>query len=443
MQDLRDKNINITKTLRSLSFHNFIGLCSIFFLGLIDTFFLGMKSEKDFAIAIMGSPIIFLIIGVFIGIANAKTVYFSKKINEGYVVLSEKSNYLDFIILSFLLLFVFSIFTSINDILNFIRIEDSFINETSLYIKIHYIGAFFCVANTLKSAYLRSIGDSRVPSRIMLITALLNVVLDPIFIFYFDLGAQGAAIATLSAWTIAFFYLHYYYHFELKYSLFKRKATRLFNFFKIIPSFVISQILNSITFIIIMYFINVYGSEIVAGFGFGVRLDKIVVIIAFAFGSAFTVFAGQNFSDKERCLVSYKKALLDSFLFSVGFSIVIYLLSPMVSIVFNLGDKSSEILENFLMFNIFISVFNTLYTINSSYLNVSNAHNKVLLSNMTKTLILLPILAYYFVESKGFEGIYYSLIAVSIISNIVLIVLSKKEFKTLININTEIKMINN
>tara|TARA_Y100001960_G_scaffold277475_1_gene308276 strand:- start:850 stop:2163 length:1314 start_codon:yes stop_codon:yes gene_type:complete len=435
--NLQESSLNIGKALRHLSLHNFIGLSSIFVLGLIDMFFLALSSEMDFAIAVFTSPFIFILISFFVGLSTAKMIYFSKKINEGFQLLNAKSHYIDIFATLIFLAIIIPLYIYINKILLLFNAPKDLYELSITYIHIHYIGIIFCIWNILKSSYLRAIGNSKLASRVILISSLVNALLDPLFIFYFDMGANGAAISTMIAWVLSFIYMNHRYYYKLKNKL-EIVKTNIWSFYKITPSFVISQILTELSIIIIMFFIGKIGIDAISGVGFGVRLESLILLISAAFCSAFSVFIGQNVNDKERCRSAYKIILSNSLLTVFVSSVLLYFSVDLLSIMFELNDNAAEILSLYLLFNIVFSIFNTVYFINGAYLNVVDAHNKVLWSNIIKTFILLPLFA-YFLESKfGYEGVLVSLLLLSVIANIIQLLMTRKEYKVLLEKNKQI-----
>lgn len=425
--NLANKKTDIKNNFIKISFHNFIGLFSFFMLGLVDSFFLGQKSQEDFSVAIFSSPLIFIIVSLFVGISNAKTIYFAKKSSEKIDSLILKSNYLDDIFLKSLLLCLFVLFFSIDSIINIFDVPKIIMDKSSIYIKIHYIGVYFCISNILKSAFLRSYGNSRIPARIMLLTALFNILLDPLFIFYFNMGAEGAAIATVLSWFISFLYFEYYYKKILKHSN-KKKKTSISKFFKLCPSFVLSQMLNPLTFIFITFTIKDFGIDIISGVGFGTRLDKLIIIVGFAAGSALSVFIGQNRANRLKQKEYYFFAIKINIFISIILSVSLYLSIDLISFIFNVSEKSSIILESFIKINILISILNNIYITNCAYLNASDSHNKVLFSNTIKTFLILPMTLTISLKVFGLNGLFYGLFLTSFFSNIILLIISKREF---------------
>lgn len=433
--ELQDKNINIPKKIREMSFHNFIGFCSVLLLILIDSFFLGLQSEVELAAAMFASPLIFFFVNIFLGASNAKMIFISKNINLEKEELRKKSNYIDLISLSIYILLFSFLAVNLSYILDFFDVDAEIKSISEYYILIHYFGAFFCVYNNLASSYLKGLGDTRLPAKLMMATALINLILDPIFIFYFDLGASGAAIATTLAWLFVSIYMTYILIIKNKLTM-KIQKFELNSFLITLPSFIVNQLLNPLTIMMVFYFITQFGIAAISGIGMGIRLEKFIVILGFAFGASLSVFSGHNINDKNRSLFALKTTLYQSVGMAFVFSLVLFLLSDFISLVFNLNKDASEVLKTFFIFNIPTSIFTITYVIISSYLNASNKHNIVLKSNLIRTIVVFPTMLSIFVFYFQLQGILISLFIYSIFSILILFLLiDKKDRSDFLKIN--------
>src|SRR5699024_5993047 len=78
------------------------------------------------------------------------------------------------------------------------------------YLRITFTGILFLFGYNFISTVLRAIGDSKSPLRFVLIAVVLNVILDPLFISGFNLGIEGAALATIVSQGTAFLYGMYF-----------------------------------------------------------------------------------------------------------------------------------------------------------------------------------------------------------------------------------------
>lgn len=230
--DLRNKDINIEKQLNNMSMHNFTGMFSIFILTLVDSFFLSHYNQESLSAAMFVAPFIFITVTFFIGVSNAKILYFSKRIDYGIKKSTEQSNYLDNIILFVLIIFCFIVYINAENIITLFNPHESIKNLAIDYFKIHYIAIPFCIFNALKTGFLKSQGDSKTNAKTMIMGSIINLILDPNFIIYLDMGVQGAAIATAISWTSSsiFIYILLRYKKELSFKYQKFKNRRNFQF---------------------------------------------------------------------------------------------------------------------------------------------------------------------------------------------------------------------
>lgn len=426
--DLRSRDLNIPKKIRELSLHNYIGLLSVFLLVIIDSFFLGQMGEMELATSIFASPLIFFFVNVFSGASNAKMVFLSKNIDLEKKELLKHSNYIDKRILFFYVVCATLLILNLTSVLDLFNSSQELKEKSWNYIVIHYIGAFFCVYNALAASYLRALGDSKLPARVMMISALFNLALDPLFIFHFGLGSDGAAIATALAW----FGSSLFYVYKIKKAnnfVFKSSKINLRPFLSMVPSFSVQQVLNPLSVLFIYYYLSQFGMEIVTGMGFGIRLDKFAVIVGFAFASSISVFAGQNIKDLNRSIQGYKATLIQGICTSIVVSSMLYVFNEQIADLFMITGDSRNFMKTFLLFSILTSSLTTMYVINASFLNATDNHNAVFKCNVFKTLITLPLFLYGFIHFLGWEGVLYGLLLNVIFSNVLVLCLSNKEVR--------------
>lgn len=91
------------------------------------------------------------------------------------------------------------------NILQFLGTPSSMIAEAVSYLQINFLGILFLFGYNFISTVFRALGNSKTPVRFVLMAVILNTVLDPLFIYVFDWGIEGAAYATIVAQGAAFF----------------------------------------------------------------------------------------------------------------------------------------------------------------------------------------------------------------------------------------------
>ncbi len=430
MRDLTETKIPLT--IRQLTYGNFVGLFSIYLLGLVDTFFLSLKSEVDLAASVFANPFVFIILTLFSGIAGAKVIFLSKMYKKNKNNLIYYSNYINKIMFSICLITMIILYFSIPTLLDLSGVSLELREKAIWYSKWHYIGMPLCFASMLMVNFLRGKGNSKYAGHTMFISAFFNIILDPIFIFYFNLGTEGAAIATMFSWVFSFIYIYYIVYIKYNYT-FKAKKLDISKYIKLLPAITMNQLVTPLTTLITVLFINQYSTEFMAGYGVAFRLEKFIIIFAFAIGTSIIMFSGQNVNNLKR----KNEALLYSFkLISGLFFIFVTLLNIFVEDLGMLFKLEGESLNTAVLFIRILSgalIIQCIYSIYSSYLTVMDKHNFVFYINFIKGVVLLPICLflgnYYYQEI----GLFFGLLIHYILSFIMLVSFSNKYFLAIFN----------
>ncbi len=254
------------------------------------------------AIAV-SSTVIFTILSFIIGINNATLTILSQQ--KGKQDETGLKNYINAFVVVLttlsILLGIAGYFLS-EQILRWMGTPESMIPDATAYLEINFIGILFLFGYNFISTVLRALGDSKTPIRYVMIAVVLNAILDPLFIYVFDLGIAGAANATILSQGISFLYGIW--------DTIKRQLVP-FSKLKIPSSDEVSTIMKmglpsglqmtviSAGVMAIMSVVNSFGSDVVAGFGAAQRLDSLIMLPAMALGTAVNSMAGQNIGANE------------------------------------------------------------------------------------------------------------------------------------------------
>jgi putative MATE family efflux protein len=425
--DLTNNNDKVKPLINKLTINNLYGLSAIFLLAVIDSIFLGMYSQTDLTASIFSNPFIFIILAAFNGIANAKTIFLSKLYKEDKENLARYSLYIDKYFYAFAIFLCTLSFFLINNIFILSNIPENILNKATVYSQIHYVGIGFCVISIMLTSLLRSKGDTKSSAISLLISASVNTILDPIFIFYFDMGAEGAAIATALSWVASAGYMIYrtYGYYNLP---FQQKKINLRPLLNSIPNIVLNQLLNTVTILVTMLFTTIFTESVISGYGVAYRVEKIIVIIGYALGSTILIFAGQNKNNKNR----QKEGLIYSFklnlFWMVLFSSLFLFNAEFFLLPFSLSSESLIVAVEYLEILSFSLLLQGFYFIYVSYLNVLEKNKIVFYNNIFKILLLLPLCCYVGVQYYGYLGLFYGMLLHYIISLITLFVMTYSEF---------------
>lgn len=273
-----------------------------------------------------GFPLMLLLASAYFGFGMAGTImvsqfYGAKRYDK--VQLSATTIYKSLLLLS-IPLSVFGFFAA-EPILRFINIpDDGTLASATLYLKIIFASMIGTVGFNLNAGFLQGLGDSVSSVRFLIIAAVINTILDLVFVIPLKMGVAGAALATVIAqwvsWIIGIFYINRSYkilhinllHLDFDKSLF-RESMQLG-----IPT-AIQNSLFSLGALAFEAIINSNGTAYIAGFNSASKVDTFIFLPVQSFSNAMTTYTGQNFGGRrmDRIVQGRNAGLIISIVFSV------------------------------------------------------------------------------------------------------------------------------
>lgn len=306
------KSANITQgsIIRPLLYFFFPILLGTFFQQLyntVDALIVGNYLGKEALAAVGGttSTYLNLYIGFFVGLSSGTTVLISQYYgSQNYRQISRTvHNSIALSLLMGVLLTVLGIFSTRNALI-FLRVPDEILELSLNYIYIYFSGLCFMLIYNMGCAILRAVGDSKHPLYFLIASCFVNILLDILFVYVFQWGIAGAAIATVIAQGVAAFLVLF--------SLYQSQDALRFrlhdlcldlhntkDIFKIGIPAAIESILYTFSNLIIAAKINEFGVNVIAANTAYGKIDAIYWMILQAFGISITTFVGQNFGAKK------------------------------------------------------------------------------------------------------------------------------------------------
>ena len=165
-------------------------------------------------------------------------------------------------------------------------------------VKLIFAGICVTILFNFYSGILRALGDGKTPLYALLISSLVNIVLDIVFIVVFKMGVEGAAYATVAAQFISSIFCFHKVHRIKELKMNKEdwefdKGMFLYSLRLGIPV----ALMNSVTAVgvmVLQFVVNGYGAVSVAAYSAGSKIIIILEQISMTFGSAIATYAGQN-----------------------------------------------------------------------------------------------------------------------------------------------------
>lgn len=203
---------------------------------------------------------------------------------------------------------------------------ESVLDQALLYIRIYFIGIPFMVLYNFGSAVVRSYGDTRRPMYYLIVSGVLNVILNLLLVIGFHLGVAGVAIATVISNMVSTFLILFHLYrredeFQFRPHDMKIDKNDLKRVLVIgIPAGIQGAIF-SVSNVFIQSGINMFGESAIAGSSLALNFEYFTYDIASAFAQAAVTFTSQNYGagNIKRC----KKIFWLCLLFGIGFTEVL------------------------------------------------------------------------------------------------------------------------
>ncbi len=291
----------------------------------VDSIVVGQFVGKQ-ALAAVGQsfPVIFVFVALITGFGLAANILvaqsFGAKKTERLQAVVETS--LAFTALFSILVTVLGIALA-PLILRLMRTPGDAFPEAVIYLRIVFAGTFAGFGYNTFSAILRGIGDSRTPLIALIISTLLNIVLDLVFVVVFGWGVAGVAIATVIAQIASFAWTASYLSrkvtvFTLKFNLVRIDRAVFREIMSLgLPSG-IQQALVGAGLMALTGVVNQFGTNPAAAYSVAGKLDSFAVMPAMSMSLALASFTGQNLGAGRKDRVH--KGLFYGLIFAVGIS---------------------------------------------------------------------------------------------------------------------------
>lgn len=197
---------SLTRQLLQMTWPMMFGVLSLMSFQLVDSAFIGQLGVLPLAAQGFTLPIQMIIIGLQVGLGIATTAVIARALGAGQIRYAKQLGGLVVAIGSIgVALFSVIIYLLRHPILALLSAPESVYQIVDSYWIYWLISAWVGAVLYFLYSLCRANGNTMLPGTMMMVTSILNLILDPIFIFTFDLGIEGAALATILAFGIGVF----------------------------------------------------------------------------------------------------------------------------------------------------------------------------------------------------------------------------------------------
>jgi putative MATE family efflux protein len=421
---------DIAQTLKSMTIPMIVGMLMLMTFSIVDTFFVSMLGTEQLAAISFTFPVTFTVISLNIGLGIGTSAIIGKYIGSGNAQ-HAKTLATGALMLSVLLVGIFAVIgiLSIEFIFTLMGADESLMPFIKAYMVPWYLAGIFLAMPMVGNSVLRAFGDTKTPSIIMATGGAINVILDPILIFGWGpipaLGIQGAAIATAIAWAVCVVWILYLL--AVKRQLIESRILRWAEFtiaakgvLKIGLPAAGANMLTPIAGGVLTAVVATYGTEAVAAWGVGNRLESIASILVLALSMSLPPFISQNYGANK--LSRIKTAFHIAAKFVVVWQLVVFAaLAICSSYIARIFAEEASVARDI---SLFLCIVPLGYGLQGIIILVNSSFNAMHKPMSALVLSILRLFAFYVPIASlgsylnGLEGLFWGCVIANVLTSV-------------------------
>lgn len=381
-----------------------LGLVAIFSFEAVDLFFISKLGEAPLAAVSFTMPVIWLIYGIGIGFEAGAASCVSRAVGSGDQARARRLT-TDTVVLGALvaLLLCFVGLKTIQPVFSLLGATSELMPLIFSYMNIWYWIAPIDVALWTSLASIRARGNTLLESKVITAAALLNMVLDPIFIFglfgFPRLEVQGAALATLVSGSVMLIFTLLHLHFRLHvYASPIAPLKVIFDSWRHmlvigIPAMITNAIIP-VSSGIVVAMLATYGVNSVAGFGIAMRIEPMFLIPFYALSAVSSPFFGQNFGAGKFDRLFEARRVVTRFCigFGLGLAVVLVLFARPITGLFSEVEAIQQVAVHYLwIVSVSYGAYGLVMSVNATFNGMGRPIPGVIISSCRVIFVFLPL----------------------------------------------------
>ncbi len=368
--------------------------------------FIANPEDATRALSAVGAsfPVFYTLISLVIGLASGAAVVISQYYGAKDMEKVRKSVDTLFITIAISSLIITAVgLLLVDEMFALMQLPTEIIPEATTYLTILIFGLFAGLGYNGISSVLRSLGDSVTPLYFLIVSTIVNVGLDLLFVWGFQWGVAGAAYATVIAQLVSFVmglvYINRKHSFlninllklDFDKEIFKKSV-------KIGLPTGLQQMFVSMGMFALFGIVNKFGTNVIAAYSVAGRIDALAIIPAMNFSQALSTFTGQNIGAGriDRIRKGLTSTMLMSGIFSVVISIFVVIFGAQLMSMFTSDGEVIRIGAEYLQI---VGSFYILFTIMFAYTGVFRGAGDtmvtMLISLFSLWLFRIPFSVYF------------------------------------------------
>ena len=411
---------NIPKLVRKLAVPAMVGTLFQTLYNVVDTFFAGKISPEALSALSKSFPIYFIIIATSIGVTVAGTSLIGNSIGEKD---NKKTlNYFSHIIYYGILISIFITFLGLyfSERVFFLMGSTEEVASLGLeYTNIIYSGSFLFILVVSLNSLLHAEGDTKTYRNVLVISFLLNIILNPILIFGFlfipAFGVKGIGIATIISQLVSFLIILF--------KVLKNERVRNITNEYLVPKFLffkniffqsmpisVSICGYALAAAIIFTYVGQSGEYAVAGYGVGTRIEQVVLLPILGINTAIISIIAQNYGANNlvRIKETYFTAIKYAFIIMITAGTLVFLSASVITSFFSSDPEVIEYGKRYLKISAFVLPAYPVFFLSNGFFMALKKSENAMISNFFRN-VLNPIAVFYIAKyiNASFETFFW------------------------------------
>ena len=406
--------------------------------GMADTIIVGRFVGKTALAAVGGSAsrIVDLLVGFFVGLSSGASVILAQYYGaqDHHRVNVTIYTALAFCIVSGLFVTFIGIVLT-KPLLHLLSTPTDTMKGASIYLSIYFLGTIFNLLYNMATALLRAMGDSKRPLYVLIMTCIVNIILDIIFVVIFRLEVAGVAIATILCQGVSAILVLYMLYKNENCDFHLKQIKMNLDYLKRILKIGVPTALESLTYSItnsfIQIYINILGTSVIAAWTVAGKVDSFFWMFLNAFSIAITTFVAQNYGAGkiDRVRKSVKVCFMLTFISSLLIAAIILMnIHP----IYQLFTTDVEVMKYGIQVEYYLMptylIFIIISILSGALRGVGKVLIPLLLSCGGVCLIRIVWLLFAFPQSSTLNTVMFSYPLSYVITEILFIIYYFKEF---------------
>lgn len=387
---------------------------------IVDMIFIGRISGLAIAAVAFNMPLFFFVLGMTMGLGAGVTASIARFI--GARDKRNADNSAEHAVIMGLVISI--VLTTIGlvwgkDILGAIGATDEVINISWSYLRIICFGLPFMVFSTFFRAILVGEGDTKFPMAIAAFGTVLNIILDPIFIFSLGMGVAGAAWATAISQFIVFIIFIYmlfvkeHFYVRFRFRDFSPSSFIIKDIIKVGLPASLSMVIMSIGQLVFNRILVYFSTDVVAAYQIAGRIEMVIFLpmmsIAYGLTTLVAMFFGAKRMGRLRHIIYY--GLSRSFMMAVVTSTVVYIAAPKLVTLFTHNGFIQETTVTYLRLITWVYPFIAIALPTGRILQGFGLGLPTLVITLIRVLLVATPLSWFFIfiQNKPVEWVWYSM----------------------------------